>query len=150
EVFDYHDTEVGKKIKAATGGKLKYAVDNISEHGSSQIISDALSDEGGKVSLLFPYESPRPGISVSSTVAYHLLGKSFDFPFSYTEDPNLTLLGKKYTKFLEEILAKYEIKPNPVLVYPNGLASVAEGLQFMMDGKVSGQKITYRISDTPK
>ncbi|TFY50939.1 hypothetical protein EVG20_g11244, partial [Dentipellis fragilis] len=90
EVFDYHDTEVGKKIKAATGGKLKYAVDNISEHGSSQIISDALSDEGGKVSLLFPYESPRAGISVSSTVAYHLLGKSFDFPFSYTEDPNLT------------------------------------------------------------
>ncbi|TFY67673.1 hypothetical protein EVG20_g3863 [Dentipellis fragilis] len=136
EVFDYHDPEVAKKIKASTGGNLKYAVDNISDKGSSQIISEALSDEGGKVASLLDYEAPRPGVTVSSAVACHLLGKSFDFPFSYTEDLHLTLLGKKYTKFLEEILAKHDINPNPLLVYPNGLASVAEGLQFMADGKV--------------
>ncbi|KAA1472741.1 dehydrogenase [Dentipellis sp. KUC8613] len=149
EVFDYHDPEVGKKIKASTGGKLKYAVDNVAEKGSSQIISEALSDEGGNIASLLSYEAPRPGVTVSFSVACHLLGKSFEFPFSYTEDPKLTLLGKKFTKFLEEILAKHDIKPNPLLVYPNGLASVVEGLQFMADGKVSGQKITYRISDTP-
>ncbi|KAA1477028.1 GroES-like protein [Dentipellis sp. KUC8613] len=150
EVFDYHDPEVGKKIKAATGGKLKHAVDNIFENGSPQIISDALSDEGGKIASLSPYESPRPGVTVLSTVAYHILGKSFDFPFQYTEDPHLTQLGKNFAKLLEGILAKYDIKPNPLLVFPNGLASVADGFQFMIDGKVSGQKITYRISDTPK
>lgn len=38
-------------------------------------------------------------------------------------------------KLLSETLASGKIRPNPVLVLPNGLASVPEGLQYMKDGK---------------
>ncbi|TFY70232.1 hypothetical protein EVG20_g2769 [Dentipellis fragilis] len=150
EVFDYHDPEVGKKIKAATGGKLKHAVDTISEKGSPKIISEALSDEGGRVAIILPYEAPRPGVNVAFTIAYQLLGKSYEFPYKYVEDPDQTLRGKKYAKLLSEIIAKFDVKANPLLILPNGLASVAEGLQLQHDNKVSGHKITYRIADTPK
>ncbi|KAH9952933.1 hypothetical protein BC827DRAFT_1273990 [Russula dissimulans] len=47
------------------------------------------------------------------------------------------------------LLAAGKVRPNPVLVQPNGIAGVKEGLEYMAAGKVSGQKITYRISDTP-
>jgi hypothetical protein len=30
------------------------------------------------------------------------------------------------------------------------VAAVSEGIKYMMDGKVSGEKLTYRIVDTPK
>jgi len=32
---------------------------------------------------------------------------------------------------------------------PKGLASVEEGLNLLKDGKVSGEKLVYRIADTP-
>jgi hypothetical protein len=31
-----------------------------------------------------------------------------------------------------------------------GLEAVSEGIKYMMDGKVSGEKLTYRIVDTPR
>jgi hypothetical protein len=68
-----------------------------------------------------------------------------------------------------------KVKPIPVFIQPNGIASVKDSLQYMKDGKasptdiyeligqiridailtftvnlqVSAQKPTYRISDTP-
>ncbi|TFY76231.1 hypothetical protein EWM64_g7780 [Hericium alpestre] len=130
EVFDYNDPEVGQKIKASTGGKLKHAADCISEpeKGSAGIISAALSDEGGHISIILPYDGPRPGTTITAEQIKR---------------------GKDFAKLLTEILATHKIKPNPLLVMPKGLASVAEGLAFMFQGKVSGQKITYRTADTP-
>ena len=43
--------------------------------------------------------------------------------------------GRNMAKLLSETLASGKIRPNPVLVLPNGLASVPEGLQYMKDGK---------------
>ena len=46
------------------------------------------------------------------------------------------LNGKWYVDLLTKILATGKIKPNPVHIYPNGLASVKGGLQDMEEGKV--------------
>ena len=75
EVFDYNDPEVSKKIKLSTGGKLVHAVDTISEKDTPRQISEALSDDGGRVATLLTYKSPRPEVSVNLTLAYDLLGK---------------------------------------------------------------------------
>jgi NADPH:quinone reductase-like Zn-dependent oxidoreductase len=69
EVFDYKDPEAAKNIKDATGGKLKYAVDAISAHGSGKFISDVFSDEGGKIATVLPYESPRANIEATYSSA---------------------------------------------------------------------------------
>jgi NADPH:quinone reductase-like Zn-dependent oxidoreductase len=74
EVYDYRDPEAPKKIKDATGGKLKLAVDAISELGSDKFISDAFADEGGKVACIQRYTStPRENIEPINSGAPDLI-----------------------------------------------------------------------------
>ena len=40
-------------------------------------------------------------------------------------------------------------KPNRVRVLPNGLASVEKGLLLLKNGEVHGEKLVYRIAETP-
>ena len=41
------------------------------------------------------------------------------------------------------------LQPLRVRVMPKGLASVDEGLALLREDKVHGEKLVYRISDTP-
>ncbi|THH06160.1 hypothetical protein EW146_g9699 [Bondarzewia mesenterica] len=155
EVYDYHDPEVSKKIKEKTGGKLVHAVDCVSEGKTGIQISEALSEKGGVVAVILPYESPREGVKAVFSLAHDMLGKKYEFhglrPWA-PKDQEDADRGKKVSKFLDRVLAAYgdKIKPNPTLLLPNGLASVAEGIEYMKAGKVSAQKLAYRIADTPR
>ncbi|TFY79091.1 hypothetical protein EWM64_g4919 [Hericium alpestre] len=142
EVFDYNDPDVGKKIKEATGGTLKHAIDRIVEaaKGTPDIISAALSDEGGHIAIILRYGSLRPGVTTQMTLAYKLLGRSFEFPGQRMPTEETTKRGKDFAKLITDILATGKVKPNPLLVMPKGLASVSDGLS-------QGQKITHRIFD---
>ncbi|KAF8261438.1 dehydrogenase [Lactarius quietus] len=136
EVFDYRDEGVVEKIREATGNALDLAVDTISEGKTPEQVGGAIGDKGGKVAIILPYESPRPDVKVKFSTAWDLVKR----------DSN----SKWYVDVLTKMLATGKIKPNPVHVQPSGLAGVKEGLQYMQEGKVSAQKITYRIADTPE
>lgn len=50
--------------------------------------------------------------------------------------------------FLEKVpglVSSGAIKPNPVKLWEGGLESVNDGLQYMREGKNSGEKIVYRL-----
>ncbi|KAJ7839262.1 chaperonin 10-like protein [Mycena olivaceomarginata] len=111
EVFDYADSKTPKRIAAAAGGTLKYAVDCISE-----------------------------GMTPNQAV---------EFPFPFPQNSEHHENAKMYCKLISEVLSKHTIKPVPLRLYPNGLASVELGFEDMKAGKVHAEKITYRISDTP-
>ncbi|TFY82385.1 hypothetical protein EWM64_g1618 [Hericium alpestre] len=147
EVYDYNDPELAKKIKASTGGKLKHAVDTIAEKDTPKIVSESLSDEGGAISITLPYEATRPGVTATIVVAYNMLGKDYDFPFVWTATEEAKATGKKFAGLIGKVAAMGKLKPNPKHLLSNGLASVQEGLG--LGPTVSGQKITYRIADTP-
>ena len=53
-------------------------------------------------------------------------------------------------ELLAKIVERGLLKPGPVKIMEGGLAAVPAGLKYMLDGKVSGEKLTYRISDTPR
>jgi hypothetical protein len=92
-VFDYKDPEVSKKIKDASNGSIKVCLDGISEHGSTKLAANAMSDEGGKIitlckcatrvsaqnlisdkkCLVSVKEEFRSGISVQPTLVYSVL-----------------------------------------------------------------------------
>ncbi|KAI0050805.1 dehydrogenase [Auriscalpium vulgare] len=149
EFFDYKDPQVSQKIKAATGGKLKHAVDTISEAGSGTIIAEAFGEEGGHIGQILIYSSPQENVTVKFTLAYDLLGEDFETPRPFKATPEYREHSEKVIKLLAEILALGKVKPMPKLILPKGLASVQEGFDYMTSGKVSAQKITYRIADTP-
>ncbi|KAI0036673.1 zinc-binding oxidoreductase ToxD [Vararia minispora EC-137] len=144
EVFDYRDPDAAKKIKEATGGKLKHAVDCISEWGSDKFISDALSDDGGKVAIIVPYNgTPRPNIQPIHSLAYDFILDRKSTGVSFIPD------GPGWAKLNTDLLAQGKIRPAPIQVMPHGIASVNDAFQYMIDGKVSGVKLIFRISDTP-
>ncbi|THU91178.1 GroES-like protein [Dendrothele bispora CBS 962.96] len=148
--FDYNDDQVSEKIRALTNNKLKNAVDCISEKNSFQKISDALSEEGGIISctLPCPYKL-RDGVKLKFTLAYDLLAEPYKFPKVYNPRNEDKAFGTWAASLVTAVLNTGKFTPLPVKLYPNGLASVQEGLKYMQDGKVSAEKITYRISDTP-
>ncbi|KAI0061887.1 GroES-like protein [Artomyces pyxidatus] len=150
EVYDYNDPDVGQKIKASTQGNLTHAMDTISEGNTGKIIADAFSDEGGVVGTILHYQSPRADIKNHFILAYQLLGEDFQFPIPYKVSSDIYALSEKCGSLLSATLALGKVKPMPTLIMPKGLASVDEGFAYMKGGKVSAQKITYRIADTPK
>ncbi|KAH9052670.1 dehydrogenase [Lactarius vividus] len=147
EVFDYRDESVVDKIRAATNNALDIAVDTISDGKTPEQVAGAIGDKGGRVAIILPYESPRPDVQVKFSMAPSLL-KSVRPPYTFAF-ANAESNGKWYIDLLTKILATGKIKPNPVHIQSGGLASVKEGLQYMQEGKVSAQKLTYRIADTP-
>lgn len=46
----------------------------------------------------------------------------------------------------EKLFAQGKLKPHPQMVGDGGLKGVFDGLQKMREGKVSGQKLVYRVS----
>ena len=62
--------------------------------------------------------------------------QDYDFPLPFTASPEVTAKGRRWVQLLSELLVKTNLRPNPVLVLPRGLAGVAEGFQYMSEGKV--------------
>ncbi|KAI0322794.1 dehydrogenase [Amylostereum chailletii] len=149
-VFDYGQSDVASQIKDATEGKLMHAVDAISEVNTVKLVADALADEGAVAAIIIPQDSPRESVRFIHSLSYKLLGVDFDFPAKNVGTPEQKAEGLRFAKLLTDILALGEVRPNPVKILPKGLASVPEGFELHRTGKVSGQKITYRIADTPE
>jgi NADPH:quinone reductase-like Zn-dependent oxidoreductase len=138
QVFDYRDPEVTEKIRNATNGKLKIVFDSISEDGTALTSSKALSSEGGKLLVVNPAEEKFPeNVQVIRTFA------------ADTFSEKARDIGKRTWAQVEEWLRSGTIKPNPVKIVENGLLGVEHGLDLQKNGKVSGQKLVYRIKDTP-
>jgi len=136
EVFDYRDENVVEKIRAATGNALDIAFDTISEGKTVEQVAGAIGDKGGKVAIILPYGGSRSDVKVVYSMLFDLLKRGSN--------------GKWFVDLHKRIFATGKIKPNPVLMQPSGIAGVKDGLQYMQEGKVSAQKLTYRISDTPE
>lgn len=49
----------------------------------------------------------------------------------------------------EKMLADGSLKTHPEKVGPNGLEGALQGMQDMKAEKVSGQKLVYRVAETP-
>ena len=51
----------------------------------------------------------------------------------------------QFLKKVPELVKSGQVKPNPVKLWDGGLEAINAGLKFMMDGKISGEKIVYRV-----
>ncbi|KIJ26248.1 hypothetical protein M422DRAFT_192471, partial [Sphaerobolus stellatus SS14] len=149
EVFDYSDSKTARKVSQLTGGRLKHAVDCISDGMTPNPVSTCLSKEGGTIATLLPYQSKKPGVKTELVLLYSINGKALEFPFPYPAHPEHRDNGVEYCKMITRLLVENLLKPCPVKLVSSGLAGVREGFDYMKQGKVHAEKITYRIADTP-
>ena len=153
-VFDYRDEACGEKIRDYTSNKLMHALDCVAEASSPQICADALSTDGAhtkQYSSLDLKDFPRDDVEKKATLGYSAIGEEMSFPGQGTipakeEDLQFMIM---FTGIAQELLAEGKIKPHPAGLRQGGLKGVLDGLQEMREGKVSGEKLVYRVDETP-
>ena len=60
-----------------------------------------------------------------------------DYPAPYVSIEEERDRGQKYAQLISDVIANRSVKPIPAIILPDGLASVAQGLEMMMEGNVS-------------
>jgi len=148
--FDYNDPETPKKIRELTNNSLKYALDTISEGKSAQICADSLSTAGGVYTQLLNVKSPREDVESKGTLGYTSFGEDFKMGPQgnlIPAKPEDFEFAKMFWELSRKLLAEGKIKVHPPTV-GKGLEGVLDGLQKMREGKVSGTKLVYTISES--
>lgn len=58
--------------------------------------------------------------------------------------------AKQFFDITEKLLAEAKLKTHPEKVGEKGLEGALQGMQDMKNDNVSGNKLVYRVRDTPK
>ncbi|KAL2864396.1 zinc-binding alcohol dehydrogenase family protein [Aspergillus lucknowensis] len=147
-VFDYRSPDAVRDVKAVTSNSLRYALDTVATEETAQFCSQAMGEEGGKYSSLAPIPRlPRDDVLNLSYMAFTAIGEEFEIGgLRVPARPNDSAFAADFMKIFEELWAKKMIKAHPVDARSGGLGGIAEGLQEMREGRVSGVKLVYSLS----
>ena len=84
---------------------------------------------------------------MTDTVIYTALGRAYtyangvQFPAAPADREHMANFLKKVPGLVKE----GKVKPLPVKLWEGGLSAIPDGLQYMKEGKVSAEKIVYRV-----
>ncbi|KAK4497713.1 hypothetical protein PRZ48_010366 [Zasmidium cellare] len=150
EVFDYRDPSCASKIRDYTNDSLTLVLDCIAEGSSPAICSEAISSKGGAVGYLLKAEHDRKDVENKRTLGYTVIGEAFtkggnDMPAK----PEDFEYCKRFFELTQKLVNAGQLAVHPPSVRGDGLVGVFDGLSELMEGKVSGVKLVYRIDDTP-
>jgi len=145
---------VVKKIKEATNGKLKHVLDCVAEGDSTKLSAECLGPEGGIYTALLrtPEEQHvRKDVEFKFAVAYDVFGYAYKLmnKIPVPARPDQHELGARLWHLTETLLEVGTIQiPRLVILEKGLLENVKEGYDLLKNGKVSGQKVVMRISDS--
>lgn len=151
-VLDYRDPEFIEKVKATTGDTLHRVFDTISEEKTARASIAALAPGPGRVAIVLPIPEEvmhmREDVRLIDTLIYTSLGRPIAWfgetiPVRPADRTHMAAFLRK----LPGLLRTGAIQPNPIKLWPGGLAAVPDGLQYMREGKTSAEKIVYRIAE---
>lgn len=105
---------------------------------------------GAKYGTILPVKFPKDNVETTMTFMYTI----FNDPFHKAGRDNPAIpedfeFAKKFSEITEKLLAEGKLKNHPEKVGPNGLEGALQGMKDMQENKVSGQKLVYRVRETP-
>ncbi|EHK21796.1 uncharacterized protein TRIVIDRAFT_70843 [Trichoderma virens Gv29-8] len=155
-IIDYRNGNVVEAIQEALNGrKVHHAFDAVSYNRSYENIVQVLQHSGGgQIDMVDPPsdDTANPnrdlwkwpeGIKFTRT----FVSSAYGTPHKYrneieaAEDQQFAYV---FYRYISSLLADERLQPHPFEVLPNGLESVAGGIQSLYDRKVSAQKLVYR------
>lgn len=153
-VFNYKDADCGERINKYTNNALKLAWDTISLKDSAEICAKALSSDssGARYGSILPVKLPRDdGVAETHTFMYTIFNEAFTKGGRETPTvPEDFEFAKKFFAITEKLLADGKLKTHPEKVGQKGLEGALQGMKDMQQDKVSGQKMVYRVRETPE
>ncbi|KAI0723763.1 hypothetical protein C8T65DRAFT_734283 [Cerioporus squamosus] len=111
--------------------------DTISEKESQRICAESIGPSGGEVTLLI---KPAPGATTRTDVGFKLTNIYTSLGHSGSDPLYTYFLGK-----VPGLVKDGSIMPPALRLWEGGLASVLDGMQYMREGKVSAEKVVYRV-----
>lgn len=152
--FDYRDPNVVSQIKKAAKDNFAYAIDCISEQGSTTQVCATLTGTNSQIATVLPGVSQEvpSNIKERSVMMYTIFGRKMQvFGQDYEVKPQDKAFAAKFYALLSDILLPQGlVKPNKVTKIPGGLNGVEEGFKKMMENKVAAEKLVYTIAETSK
>ncbi|KAL3431468.1 chaperonin 10-like protein [Aspergillus tetrazonus] len=149
-VFDYKDASAPAKIREYTNDKLRLVLDTISLEPSAKFCDGALSTSGGEYSALLPVSIDRANVNSRVTLAYTAIGEEFQFgDKTLPANPEDKEFATRFATITESLLQDGKIRVHRPRIGKNGLQGVLEGLELLKEDKVSGEKLVYRVEETP-
>lgn len=167
--IQYKDPGAVRKIKELTNDSIAIGLDAISEVPTEVFSVQAFGKEGGKLIVIVkPYQEAaelRPDVELQRksptflqtlshrylilvTMIYTALGRAFTFDGTpYPAAPEDRAHMVHFLKRVPELVKSGAVVPNPTKLIEGGLNGINEGFQLMMEGKVSGEQLVYRLSN---
>ncbi|KAL8715196.1 MAG: hypothetical protein Q9220_001154 [cf. Caloplaca sp. 1 TL-2023] len=157
-VLDYRegDEELIASMQSAVkkaGGKVEYAYDAVSEHGSFENICKVLDHQTGQIALVLP---GRDYSTIPSTIkqSSSMVGSVFpDFDQEPVQKETGTGAGNPdfgyiMYRFFGRGLQEGWFTGHPYEVVPGGLEGISGALKNLKDGKASSVKYVFKLDET--
>jgi len=145
-VFDYNDPDVVKNMKAATNDSIHLTFDTISEDYTYPLILSTFAEgKPAKISVLHDptpeFVEKRKDVDWYNTFIYTAYGPTVD---TKNDEEERAVLSKFLWEKLPG-LVKGGLKPNVIKKFEGGLDNVEASLDYLVQGKASGEKIVYTL-----
>lgn len=149
-MFDYNDPDCAWQIYQYTQGELKLVWDTVGSEQGIRLCMEALSTRPGcRYGTILLNDIPRKDVICTSTILMTFLGEDFDlFGKHFLASQKDFEFAKKFTELTGRLLAENKLKPHPTRLGERGLEGALDGVKLMNEGKVSGEKLVYRVADT--
>ena len=128
-----------------TQNKLRYTWDTV---GVSNVCDEALSDDDAicNYGSILTNRFPRVGVKCTSTTMYTMFGEGFyKYGKEFSASKDDFEFAKTWMNLTEKLVAEDKVRPHPKRLGMGGLEGVLKGLEELKAGKVSGEKLVYRI-----
>lgn len=150
-ILDYREHEgdalIDALVSAVADRPTTWAFDAVTEHGSTLMLARALvrvrkgpTATAQVTTVLNVPEDEKKQLPPAVTAIVTLVGSA------YAEDEGF---AAPFYRKISHWLADGSFKCNRPKIMPGGLADVAKGLEMLKSGDVHGEKLVYRIADTP-
>lgn len=149
-VVDYNDADWPEQVRKVTHDGLEHAFDCIAEKGTQEAIAKAMSPtKGGHIVGLLPHKLEHPKVRYESTIVYTVFERDLKYgAFDNCGDgptPGDKAVWEKYLSLLPDLLSSGKIKPNRIREM-GGLNDIITGFKEQQEGKVSAEKLVYKIA----
>ncbi|KAF5545795.1 toxD [Fusarium mexicanum] len=153
---DYHDEDWVERVKEATGGRLRYALDNIADGGSLEKVACCLAySAGSHLIALSPLNKEslhtvNPYVKAESMLAFTVFGRALGeeytvFDNTGPETPDEKSAWEKYLRLVTGMLERGDLEANPV-VEVGTLEDVTEAFRLSREGELSAEKAVLRVN----
>jgi len=148
-VFDHASPTCAADIRAYTRNGLRFALDCITTPETTRLCYAALGRAGGRYVSLDPFSeavaATRAVVKPDWVLGPELVGEDIAWPAPHGRkgNPHARKFCVAWTKTLNGLVQREEIKVHPQVVRQTGLQGALGGLEEIRRGEVSGVKLVY-------